>query len=57
MDQILVEHPYSLKNVIKILKEDALGPVEQHTFLPAMESFINCYYDFDPRFQQQRQNL
>lgn len=53
----MVSHPYSLKNLIEILKKDAVGPVDQHSFLGAMESFKETYYDFNDAYKEQRQKL
>jgi hypothetical protein len=55
IDKILLNHAYSLKNIVRILEEDAVSKVEAHSFLEGMRKFVDTFYKFNEQYRIKRE--
>lgn len=44
-----------MKNIVEILKQDAVSDVEAHNFLAGMKKFVVSYYNFNEQFKDRRE--
>lgn len=49
--EILEAHKFALKPMVDILKEDAVGDIDSHLFLPGMKEFANDFYKYDEKYK------
>lgn len=55
INEILLLHQFSLKNIVDILKNDAVSNVEAHNFLDGMKRFVDVFYRFNETFRDRRE--
>lgn len=54
IDKILIDHKYSLLNIVKLLIKDATQDMQAHNFLTGMIEFNNTYYQFYDAYREKR---
>lgn len=54
INEILLTNEFSLKNIVDILKHDAVSNVEAHHFLEGMKRFVDSFYIFNEQFRDRR---
>lgn len=55
INKVLLNHEFSLKNIVEILKRDVVSNVEAHSFLEGMMKFVETYYKFNEQYRQKRE--
>lgn len=52
---MIVNHPASLVNIVKALQRDAVDDNDSRSFLDGMKSFIKDYYCFLDQYKDKRE--